>query len=86
MLCGWALISPGELTRREALIANGKDAAQMMVATVPMLIVAGIIKGNVSHSSLPHFAKYSLAAIQFLALAFYIYGRPAEHKPVTAQV
>ena len=78
LLCGWALINPGDLTRRDALILNGKEAAKMMVATVPLLIVAGIIEGNVSHSSLPHFAKYTLAAVQFIALAFYIYGRPTE--------
>jgi hypothetical protein len=61
------------------LIVAGKDAVKLMVGTVPLYIIAGIIEGNVSHSSLPHFVKFSLAAIQFVALMLYIYGsRPAK--------
>ena len=74
-LCiGWALISPGPYTRKDALITNGRDACKMMVGTIPLWIIAGILEGNVSHSSLPHWAKFSLAGIQFAALIFYIYG------------
>jgi uncharacterized membrane protein SpoIIM required for sporulation len=74
-LCiGWALIAPGEYSRKDALIVAGKDAVKMMVGTIPLFIIAGIIEGNVSHSSLPHFVKFSLAALQFAALMFYIYG------------
>lgn len=76
LLVGWALISPGELSRRDALVAYGKDAVKMMIGTVPLFMIAGIIEGNVSHSSLPHAAKYSLALIQFIALVCYIYGNP----------
>ena len=48
---------------------------------MPLFIIAGIIEGNVSHSSLPHWAKFSLAAVQFLALLFYIYGTPRLREP-----
>lgn len=75
-LIGWSLISPGRYTRRDALIANGKDALKMLIGTILLFCIAGILEGNVSHSSIPHWAKYTLAAIQFLALAFYIYGAP----------
>ncbi|HEX5323035.1 MAG TPA: stage II sporulation protein M [Capsulimonadaceae bacterium] len=75
-LIGWALINPGKYSRRDALMANGRDALMMMFGTVPLFIVAGIIEANVSHSSLPHWAKYTLAAVQFLALAAYIYATP----------
>ena len=71
---GWALIAPGSRTRKDALIVAGRDAVRMMVGTVPLFIIAGIIEGNVSHSSLPHGVKFTLAAVQFLALMFYIYG------------
>ena len=82
---GWALIAPGNRTRKDALVLAGRDAVRMMVGTVPLFIIAGIIEGNVSHSSLPHWAKFSLAAVQFLALLFYIYGsrRPTEEVPGT---
>jgi len=71
---GWALIAPGRLSRADALIANGKDAGKMMVGTLPLWIVAGILEGNISHSSLPHWAKFTLAGGQFAALILYIYG------------
>ena len=82
-LIGWSLINPGPYTRRDALIANGKDALKMLFGTVLLFIIAGILEGNVSHSSIPHWAKYSLAAVQFLALAFYIYGAPRRPTPAT---
>lgn len=81
-LCiGWALIAPGERSRKDALVVAGKDACKMMVGTIPLFIIAGIIEGNVSHSSLPHFVKFTLAAVQFIALMFYIYGS----RPLTEQ-
>ena len=79
LLIGWALISPGQLSRKDALVYNGKDAVKMMVATVPLLIVAGIIEGNVSHSSAPHFWKFTLAAVEFAAMTAYVYASPKAH-------
>ena len=79
-LClGWAILSPGRHSRKEALLANGRDACKLMIGTIPLWITAGILEGNVSHSSLPHWAKFSLAGIQAAALIIYIYGsrRPA---------
>ncbi len=85
LLTGWALIAPGPYSRKDALIANGRDACKMMVGTVPLWIIAGILEGNVSHSSLPHWAKFSLAGIQAAALVFYIYGsRPRPSTPSPA--
>lgn len=78
-LCiGWALLAPGPYSRKDALINNGKDACKLMVGTLPLWITAGILEGNVSHSSLPHWAKFSLAGIQFAALIGYIYGSRAK--------
>ncbi len=74
-LCiGWALIAPGEYARKDALVRAGKDACKMMVGAIPLFIVAGIIEGNVSHASLPHWVKFGLAALQFTVLMVYIYG------------
>lgn len=74
MCIAWALIAPGRYKRTDALILAGRDACKMMVGTVPMFIIAGIFEGNVSHSSLPHWAKFGLAGAQFIAILFYIYG------------
>ena len=74
MLIAWSIIVPGRLSRREALVENGREACQMMVGTVPLFIIAGILEGNVSHSSLSHAGKFTLAAVQFILLMWYIYG------------
>lgn len=71
---GWALVAPGEYSRKDALVVAGKDAVKMMVGTIPLFIIAGIIEGNVSHSSLPHVVKFGLAGLQLAALIIYIYG------------
>jgi len=79
-LClGWAILSPGRHSRKEALLANARDACKLMIGTIPLWIIAGILEGNVSHTSLPHWVKFSLAGIQAAALIIYIYGsrRPA---------
>lgn len=71
---GWALIAPGERTRKDALIIAGRDAVKMMIGTVPLFILAGINEGNISHSSLPHWVKFTLSTLEFTALLCYIYG------------
>lgn len=73
-LLAWAILAPGRLSRADALVSYGRDAAKMMVGTIPLFIIAGILEGNVSHSSLPHWAKFSLAGFQFVLLLLYIYG------------
>lgn len=82
LLIAWAFLSPGRHTRKDALIVNGRDACKLMVGTLPLWGIAAILEGNVSHSSLPHWAKFSLAGIQAAALIFYIYGsRPRPSLP-----
>jgi uncharacterized membrane protein SpoIIM required for sporulation len=69
-----ALIAPGRYSRKDALVVAGRDACKMMVGTVPMFIIAGLIEANLSHSSLKHWMKFTLASLEFSALLFYIYG------------
>jgi uncharacterized membrane protein SpoIIM required for sporulation len=75
-IIGWALIAPGRRTRADALVEAGKDAVKMMIGSVPLFVIAGFFEGNVSHSSLPHWVKFSLAAFQFALLLTYIYASP----------
>lgn len=85
LLIGWALICPGRYSRKDALMMNAKDAVKMMLGTVPLFVIAGIFEGNVSHSAIPHIAKYTLAAIQFAALAAYIYWKPLKETMLATQ-
>jgi uncharacterized membrane protein SpoIIM required for sporulation len=73
-LIGWSLIHPGNLSRRDALLVNTKEACKMLIGTVPLYIIAGIIEGNVSHSSIPQPVKFALAAALFSMILFYVYG------------
>lgn len=70
----WAIIAPGVHTRKEALLIATRDAVKLMVGTIPLFIIAGIIEGNISHSSIPREIKFGFAAFQLAALIFYIYA------------
>jgi uncharacterized membrane protein SpoIIM required for sporulation/uncharacterized RDD family membrane protein YckC len=47
-LLGRALIAPGELTRRDALVLAGRTAIRLIGAVVVLLLAAGLIEGFVS--------------------------------------
>jgi uncharacterized membrane protein SpoIIM required for sporulation len=44
------MLFPGLLPRRESLARAGGRAAQLLLGTIPMLIVAGVIEGFLSPS------------------------------------
>ena len=46
-----ALLSPGDLTRRDALRLRGAQALRIVLGCVPLLVVAGLIEGFVSPSA-----------------------------------
>jgi uncharacterized membrane protein SpoIIM required for sporulation len=45
---GWALVSPGSLTRRAALARQARPAMAIVLGTAPWLVVAGLVEGYVS--------------------------------------
>jgi uncharacterized membrane protein SpoIIM required for sporulation len=45
---GWALVSPGPLTRLAALAAQARPAMAVVLGTAPWLVVAGLVEGYVS--------------------------------------
>jgi uncharacterized membrane protein SpoIIM required for sporulation len=45
---GWALISPGDRLRRDALREAGKQAGVLALGTIPMFVFAGLVEGLVS--------------------------------------
>ena len=54
---GYALIAPGLLTRKQALTDAAKVAVQLIGGCVVLLVIAGLIEGFVSPSSLPPIIK-----------------------------
>jgi uncharacterized membrane protein SpoIIM required for sporulation len=52
---GWSLINPGNLTRGASLRQEARPAMEIVLGTMPWLVVAGLTEGFVSprHPSLP---------------------------------
>lgn len=49
---GWSLIEPGTLTRGESLAVEARRAVEMVLGTMPWLVVAGLVEGFGSRSGL----------------------------------
>jgi uncharacterized membrane protein SpoIIM required for sporulation len=74
MLVGKALVAPGELSRRDALVVAGRDAARLLVGVAGLLVVAGIIEGSLSPSRLPREAKITFGFLTLVGLVAYFRG------------
>lgn len=72
LLLGSALILPGRVTRREALIRRGREAIALIVGTAMLLVLAGLVEGFISPSRLPAGAKIALATLFAGTLAAYL--------------
>ena len=66
-----ALIAPGDLTRRDALVVQGVVAVRMIGAVVCLLAVAGSIEGLLSASDAAPALKYAVSAASAILLASY---------------
>jgi uncharacterized membrane protein SpoIIM required for sporulation/uncharacterized RDD family membrane protein YckC len=66
-----ALFAPGDRTRRDALIVEGRIAAQMIGAVVTLLAIAGTIEGLLSASDAPAVYKYATSALSVVFLCIY---------------
>ena len=73
-----ALIAPGDLTRRDALVVQGRAAIRMVAAAACLLVLAGTIEGFLSASDAPVAVKLSVsAASAVLLVLLYEAGRGA---------
>jgi uncharacterized membrane protein SpoIIM required for sporulation len=65
------MLFPGTLSRQDSLAKAGGEAVRLLVGIIPILIVAGLIEGFISPSSLPWQWKFSLAGA--VAVIFFSY-------------
>jgi uncharacterized membrane protein SpoIIM required for sporulation len=70
----WAIVHPGLLRRRDALIRAAQDATLLVIGAMPILLVAGLIEGFISPSSLPNWFKYGFGLLTGIALHLFLLG------------
>ena len=69
-----ALLLPGDLTRADALVLEGRIAARMIGAVVTLLALAGTIEGLLSASDAPAALKYGVCAATVAFLGLYLWS------------
>ena len=70
LMMGWALLSPGNRKRSDALVIAATRAFTLLLGLGPMLVVAGTIEGNISPSGAPFGLKVAIG----LATGALFYG------------
>jgi uncharacterized membrane protein SpoIIM required for sporulation len=68
----WALLRPGDRSRRDALRLAGVQAVRVMLLVIPALGVAGILEGFLSPSDAPIALKVTVGLVAAFALWSYI--------------
>ena len=69
-----ALIAPGDRTRKDALVLEGRIAARMLGAVVTLLAIAGTIEGLLSTSDASAVWKYGVSALTVVFLFLYLFS------------
>jgi uncharacterized membrane protein SpoIIM required for sporulation len=87
LMLGYALVNPGEYSRRTALGLAGREAILLIFGVVAMLVIAGIIEAFFSPVLISPFFKFSVAALTFTAeIAYFgLAGRSAQQSAGSGQ-
>lgn len=77
---GWAVLVPGDRTRREALAATARDAVVLVIGLVGVFALAGVLEAFVTPAPWPTWARVGTGASVWLGMsgAVLLAGRRAE--------
>ncbi len=71
---GYSLIAPSTLTRKQTLVNAAKTAIKLLGGCVVLLVIAGIIEGFVSPSTLSNTVKIGFGTLTGVLLFTYLFG------------
>ncbi|MGH7567489.1 MAG: stage II sporulation protein M [Gemmatimonadales bacterium] len=74
LLVARALVAPGDVTRRDALVVHGRRAIKLVGAAVLLLLLAGTIEGFLSASDTAAPWKIGVSAASAVLLALYLWN------------
>ncbi|TXK80996.1 stage II sporulation protein M [Paenibacillus sp. N3.4] len=80
---GYRFFVPGPFPRKMRFLESAKESAQLLIGTIPLFVIAGIIEGYITPSTLSLEVKYLIAGLTLAVLAlYYIYGvsKRAKHQ------
>ena len=81
LMLGWAILRPGLMRRRDALMLAAQKAVRLLGGAVPWLIVAGAIEGFISPSeTIPWSVKWTVGIFSGLLMYSYLFLAGREKK------
>lgn len=81
LILGNSILFPGSHKRLHSLMHGAKDGLKLMIALVPILLVAAFLEGYVtrySYSSMPYWVSILILAVSFIFIIWYFVWYPIQ--------
>jgi protein-S-isoprenylcysteine O-methyltransferase Ste14 len=71
---GWAIVEPGDRARSKALAEEATAAVVVVLGVVPAFVIAAIIEGFVTGTSVPHVLQLAIGIVVVTAYWCFLFG------------